>query len=77
MPEQKNYIVLKQILDMYGQSEFLKSYGTIEDVYQIQMHFIYATCKMYDEKYSNNNYSCANYSCVNYSGDKTIKIKKD
>jgi len=51
MPQQKNYILLKEILDKVGQTEFLSTYGSLEDIYKIQMHFIYATCEYYDSKY--------------------------
>ena len=55
MPEQsKNYSILKEILDRVGQTEFLKTYGSLDDIYQIQLNFIYATCKYYDTQYSNN-----------------------
>ena len=48
MPQPKNYILLKQLLDTYGQTEFLKSYGTLEDLHYIQKLVIYTACKYYD-----------------------------
>lgn len=44
----KNYPLLKELLDTYGQTEFLKTYGTIDDIYQIQLEFITSICKYYD-----------------------------
>ena len=44
----KNYPLLKELLDTYGQTEFLKTHGTIEDIYQIQIAFITSICKYYD-----------------------------
>ena len=59
----KNYQELKELLDKYGQTKFLENYGTMEDIYEIQMHFIYETCKYYDSKYK--------------IYDKTVKLKKE
>ena len=51
MPEPKNYMLLKEILDRVGQTEFLLTHGSLEDIYQIQLHFIYATCEYYDSQF--------------------------
>lgn len=48
MSEPRNYILLKELLDTYGQTEFLRTYGTLDDIYKIQYHFISALCSMYD-----------------------------
>ena len=59
----KDYVSMKELLDRVGQTEFLKMHGSLDDIYQIQLNFIYATCKYYDSKYLNR--------------DKTNKIKKE
>ena len=48
MPRPKNYMLLKQLLDTYGQTEFIKSHGTLEDLHYIQMLVIQAACNYYD-----------------------------
>ena len=64
MPElSKNYHKLKELLDTFGQTKFLETYGTMDDIYQIQLQFIYATCKYYDTQFKIH--------------DKTVKLKKE
>lgn len=63
MPEPKNYILLKDLLDTYGQTEFLRNYGTLDDIHKIQQDVINAFCNMYD----------LSKPCP----QKLIKIKKD
>ena len=64
MPElSKNYQELKELLDTFGQTKFLETYGTMDDIYQIQLQFIYATCKYYDTNFK--------------IRDKNVKLKKE
>ena len=64
MPElSKNYQELKELLDTFGQTRFLEMYGTMDDIYQIQLRFIYATCKYYDTNF--------------IIRDKNVKLKKE
>jgi hypothetical protein len=64
MPElSKNYQELKELLDTFGQTRFLEMYGTMDDIYQIQFQFIYATCKYYDTRF--------------IIHDKSVKLKKE
>ena len=59
----KNYQELKELLDTYGQTKFLEMYGTMDDIYQIQLQVIYATCKYYDTQFRIH--------------DKTVKLKRN
>jgi hypothetical protein len=55
MPEPINYALLKTLLDTYGQTEFLRTYGTLDDIHQIQRGFIMAMCELYDSNITDKN----------------------
>lgn len=55
MPEPINYALLKTLLDTYGQTEFLRTYGTLDDIHQIQREFIMAMCELYDSNITDKN----------------------
>ena len=55
MPEPRNYAFMKTLLDTYGQTEFLRTYGTLDDIHKIQCGFIMTLCELYDSSITDKN----------------------